>query len=66
MIDLGRSFGGLERPIWLHVQFPVPVDPRYQDVSHRKLAVCDIFTSSYGPADLTSVSAVMGLGLERL
>ena len=40
--------------------------PRYQDLSHWKLAVYDIFTSSYGPADLTSVSAVMGLGLETL
>ena len=40
--------------------------PRYQDLSHRLLPVIDTFTSSYGPADLTSVSAVMGLGLETL
>ena len=40
--------------------------PRYQDLPHWKLAVYDIFTSSYGPADLTSVSIVMALGLERL
>ena len=38
--------------------------PRYQDLSHWKLAVYDIFTSSYGPADLTSESAVVCLGLE--
>ena len=50
-------------PIWL---FPVPVDRAYQDLSHWKLAVNDIFTSSYGPADLTSVLVVMVLGLEAL
>ena len=37
-----------------------------QDVSHRKLPVFDIFTSSYGQTDLTSVSAVVDLGLETL
>ena len=66
MIDLDRSVGGLERPISLQMQFPVPVDPRDQDLSHRKLAVYDIFTSSYGQTDLTSVSAEVGVGLETL
>ena len=49
-----------------YVAVAILISAVHQDLSHRKLPVVDIFTSSYGPADLTSVSVVMVLGLETL